>query len=41
MSRPCIIAPEVRFAAPPPAGLQQFSRRRLLKRAGLSAAALT
>jgi hypothetical protein len=41
MTKPCDIAPEVRLVAPDHTEFQQFTRRRFLKRAGLTAAALT
>lgn len=41
MNQPCNVAPEVKFAAADHTALQHSSRRRFLKRAGLSAAALT
>jgi len=41
MTQPCNVAPQVQFAAPDHTVQQRFSRRNVLKRAGLSVAALT
>ncbi len=41
MNKPCEVAPDIKLVAPDHTEQQHFSRRRFLKRAGFSAAALT